>query len=107
MADIQLTKNDPAWKFAAAIEQGLTFTNSGDTLYGRTEFAGFGRYAAFDKIDLDQLREAVYVVYSYGTPIAWETRGGGWVLNRTKYSVTTSGHQSKIFDAIRQRFTVL
>lgn len=39
--------------------------------------------------------EPVYVVWSYSTPIAW-FGNRGWVMPDTKYSVTTSRHQSKV-----------
>jgi len=45
---------------------------------------------------------AIYVVYSYRTPIAWLTPGGDWVMPDTRYSVTTTRHQSKIATAISQ-----
>ena len=45
---------------------------------------------------------ADYVVYSYSTPIAWHVPGMGWVMPDTKYSVTTSRHQSKVATAISQ-----
>jgi hypothetical protein len=37
--------------------------------------------------------EDVYVVTSYVTPIAWYS-GGSWEIPDTKYSVTTSKHQT-------------
>ena len=40
-------------------------------------------------------------LYSYGTVIAQKLQNGAIVLNDTKYSVTTSKHQSKIRYAIR------
>ena len=36
---------------------------------------------------------AQYVVYSYGTAIAWWSEDGGWIVPDTYYSNTTSGHQ--------------
>ena len=36
-----------------------------------------------------------YVVFSYGTPIAWH-HGGEWGLVSAKFSVTTSKHQSVV-----------
>ena len=35
-----------------------------------------------------------YTVKSYGTPIAWHTESGGWHVSDSKYSSTTSRHQS-------------
>lgn len=34
-----------------------------------------------------------YVIWSYGTPIAWVTGDGRQVVSSTRYSVTTSNHQ--------------
>jgi hypothetical protein len=44
---------------------------------------------------IDQLREddPTYTVYSYGTPIAWVTRGGVVRQPPVKYSPTTTQHQ--------------
>jgi hypothetical protein len=38
----------------------------------------------------------VYVVYSYGTPIAWHTEAGGWYIVGQKFSMTTSKHQNLV-----------
>ena len=35
-----------------------------------------------------------YVVWSYGTPIAWHHSFKGWTIPEVKYSATTSRHQS-------------
>ena len=37
-----------------------------------------------------------YVVYSYGTPIAWHNIREGWNIPPVKYSRTTSRHQSTV-----------
>lgn len=37
----------------------------------------------------------IYVVYSYGTPIAWYANGI-WTMPDVRYSVTTSRHQSAL-----------
>lgn len=42
----------------------------------------------------------VYVVYSYGTPIAWVTTDGMAAVPDLKYSVTTSKHQSLVLGAL-------
>lgn len=69
-------------------------------LYSKDEFSGLGQYVPFDDIELDELRSAQYVVYSYDTPIAWRTATGAWVKNCNNYSATTSKHQCRIFAAI-------
>ena len=44
-------------------------------------------------IDAFNSGQGVYVVYSYGTPIAWHT-SEGWYVVEQKFSVTTSKHQN-------------
>ena len=46
-----------------------------------------------------QLDEIDYVIYSYGTPIAWHGKFG-WSVPAIKYSSTTSRHQSIVRSAI-------
>ena len=41
-----------------------------------------------------------YVVFSYGTPIAWHTDARGWYVVAQKFSVTTSKHQNLTRNAI-------
>lgn len=49
----------------------------------------------------DSFVQADYVVYSYGTPIAWHLPNMGvWRIPDVSYSVTTSRHQSKIRAAL-------
>jgi hypothetical protein len=45
--------------------------------------------------------EWVYVVYSYGTPIAWHT-AEGWYVVEQKFSPTTSKHQNLTRRAIAE-----
>ena len=44
---------------------------------------------------------ALYVVYSYGTPIAWHSIEG-WYVVEQKFSVTTSKHTNYIRRAIAE-----
>ena len=46
-----------------------------------------------------QQDEPDYIIYSYGTPIAWHGKFG-WSLPAIKYSQTTSRHQSIVRGAI-------
>jgi hypothetical protein len=52
-----------------------------------------------DVVSQLQLDEPDYIVYSYGTPIAWHGKFG-WSLPAIKYSQTTSRHQSIVRSAI-------
>ena len=55
-----------------------------------------------DPVSLAQLDEAqklgaqIYVVFSYGTPIAWYSYTHDWHLVSQKFSPTTSKHQSVV-----------
>lgn len=44
-----------------------------------------------------QLRRARFVIYSYATPIAWQTVDGEWVAPAVRYSPTTTRHQSYLY----------
>lgn len=53
-------------------------------------------------VDLDRFRQEAslidYVVYSYATPIAWHTsQDVGWYRVKSKFSVTTSRHQGRLY----------
>ena len=80
---------------AYAIRQGEDFTTSG-ALRGEAFpiFIGTGRMPDSDAAQLRAAR-IDYVVYSYGTPIAYRANGE-WVTPDAKYSVTTSKHQGTI-----------
>lgn len=41
-----------------------------------------------------------FIIYSYGTPIAWVTQHGTWIVPEVNYSPTTSHHQSVVKLAI-------
>lgn len=43
---------------------------------------------------------AVYAVYSYNTPIAWELADGTWVVPEHRYSGTTSRQQVQVREAL-------
>lgn len=44
----------------------------------------------------------MYVVYSYGTPIAWYHSSIGWAMPSVKYSSTTSCAQGRVREAISE-----
>lgn len=62
----------------------------------------FGRLNAeeFAQFKQDETR-VDYVVYSYGTPIAWRTNEA-WYVVEQKFSVTTSKHQNYVRRAIAE-----
>lgn len=41
-----------------------------------------------------------FIVYSYGTPIAWHRTDTGWTVPDVRYSVTTSRHQGVVRGAV-------
>jgi hypothetical protein len=49
----------------------------------------------------DEVNFIEYAVYSYGTPIAWHTLGG-WYVVEQKFSVTTSKHQNLVRRAVAE-----
>lgn len=51
--------------------------------------------------DRDDNGGALYVVYSYATPIAWYSTAWGWRVPDVRYSVTTSKHQGKLYRVTR------
>lgn len=74
--------------FKASALSGEKFTN------------GSGRLSGEDLEKFYQDVNAItYAVYSYGTPIAWHT-SAGWYVVAQKFSVTTSKHQNGVRRAI-------
>ena len=68
-----------------------------------------GRLDAEEYAKLVQAKDSArvaYVVYSYGTPIAWHTDGQGWYVVSQKFSVTTSKHQNLVRRAIAESLAV-
>ena len=78
------------------------FTNSTGSLRGKANpgWVSPGWLSdteALDRLRKDNAREITYVVYSYATPIGWETAEGGFYRVREKFSVTTSQHQGLMY----------
>lgn len=82
-----------AQEFKASALSGVNANTSGlNGAYGRLDAEEFARFKEAE-IRVD------YVVYSYGTPIAWHT-SEGWYVVEQKFSVTTSKHQNYVRQAI-------
>jgi len=80
--------------FKASALSGVNANTSGlQGAYGRLDPDEFARFKAVE-IQVD------YVVYSYGTPIAWHTEAHGWYVVEQKFSVTTSKHQNYVRRAV-------
>ena len=62
---------------------------------GRLQGKELATYEA-DRVGID------FIVYSYGTPIAWHTLNFGWYVVEQKFSVTTSKHQNYVRRAIAE-----
>jgi hypothetical protein len=82
-------------KAHAPIADLQPFTTSGAlsarTPYGET----FGPWDSgrLPREHVESFQRATYAVFSYATPIAWVT-DGAWFIPGTRYSLTTSRHQS-------------
>lgn len=89
----KLTTRSPWGDFLPVIMDREPFKTSG-ALYAEKD--GYVSYGRLDNEYRESASKADYVIYSYGTPIAWHGPDG-WNFPDEKYSVTTSRHQSKIF----------
>lgn len=94
---IKLTTRTPWWEFRPVLLAREPFKTSGN-LYSLRE-APWISPGRLSREYLISVRKADYVVYSYGTPIAWHNEDG-WHMPDVKYSVTTSRHQSRIRTAL-------
>ena len=89
-------------------------TKAGDLIADRVGFTGnnlYGVVTTFNSViyeygrlpqefrDQLKLDQPDFIVYSYGTPIAWHS-DKGWFIPDAKYSVTTSKHQGYVRRAI-------
>jgi hypothetical protein len=90
-------------------------TKAGDLIADRVAFTGNNLYGVLGSLTgsviydtgrlpdeyEQQLRldQPSYIVYSYGTPIAWYC-DKGWFIPDAKYSTTTSKHQNYVRRAI-------
>ena len=82
-------------KVTDALRNREPFRNSTGSFQGIEGAKDIGRLAGDDlETFLDD--DVTYTVYSYSTPIAWVTRSGLVRIPATKYSRTTSQHQSVV-----------
>jgi hypothetical protein len=92
------------------ISTGREFTASalsGNSVKEYTPNAGrLDREEYAKLIEATSRPEWVYVVYSYGTPIAWRTNEA-WYVVEQKFSVTTSKHQNYTRRAIAESLAVI
>lgn len=98
-----MAKKVPNHKAGEFIANRIPFEGSnlyGDVKSGDGDLGYTGRMKPEDR-DAMAKDKPTYVVSSYGTPIAWHGLGG-WKMPATKFSQTTSVHQSKVRGAIGQ-----
>lgn len=91
------------WQFTPHLKDLTPFRTHG-SLRGEPVTAGAyatGRLPAEHR-DAARATTVDYVVFSYGTPIAWHDSVTGWVMPDERYSATTSAQQTKIRTAIGQ-----
>jgi hypothetical protein len=67
----------------------------GSNLRGGSAELGLGRLPQ-EHAETFKAHNPDYVVSSYSTPIAWHSEEHGWHMPETKYSSTTSRHQSLV-----------
>lgn len=76
-------------------------------LSGHSHTEGTGRLS--DSLDRERFFQDIegidYAVYSYGTPIAWHS-AEGWYVVEQKFSVTTSKHQNYVRRAIAESLEI-
>jgi hypothetical protein len=83
-------------EFKASALSGVNANTSGlQGAYGRLDYEEFAKFKNVET-------QVDYVVYSYGTPIAWHTQAYGWYVVEQKFSVTTSKHQNYVRRAIAE-----
>ena len=97
-----------AESMARAVAAGKPFTTNG-SLTGQSKGARRGLYWRTGRLprdwesvlNTDTVTVGVdYVVYSYGTPIAWLRSDGAWAIPPVKYSLTTTRHQTTAHDIV-------
>lgn len=87
--------------YARVLNAGKAFETSGSLGGGAVNNGVSGSSAGrLDPKWHPSVGRADYVVWSYGTPIAWRIPGEGWVIPEDTYSVTTSKQQGKIRAAV-------
>ncbi|MCP9209547.1 hypothetical protein [Streptomyces cucumeris] len=98
-------KNSSVESYARVLDAGDAFKTEGSLGGGPVTHGVSGGSAG--RLDAKwhlSVGMADYVVWSYGTPIAWRIPGEGWVIPEDSYSVITSRQQHKIRAAVHMFF---
>lgn len=82
-------------RIAGAIDAGREFVSGGGLSGAPGGVSGFGCGRLPEEYH-SAVGGAEYVVFSYGTPVAWRGGCGVWVVPDVSYSVTTSRHQGLV-----------
>lgn len=98
---VQLTTHQGWWEFSPVLVRLQPFRTHGalrgDVMDGY--WSSTGRLPS-EWVQRIRNEQPDYVVFSYGTPIAWHSEKDGWTKPPLKYSITTTRHQSLVFTAI-------
>lgn len=104
---IQLSTRKSFRDFADALQKLQAFKTYGNLYSEGPQMPGYWAEGRLPFEYKASCAQADYVVYSYGTPIAWHLRGDyasdaghEWVLPDEGYSLTTTRHQNKIAVAL-------
>jgi hypothetical protein len=97
------TARDAAQQIADACDARKDWKNNGGSMRG-VPMSPYSSpsYGIMPEVEADMLRALVrtgeldYVIYSYATPIAWHANGE-WTKSSSRYSVTTSKHQGRLY----------
>lgn len=86
------------YAYADVLRRRADFNPESAALRGREgDDVSYGRLPLEYRADV---AGAEYVVYSYGTPIAWTCDGAPWTVPAESYSLTTTRHQNVIRAAL-------
>ncbi len=105
MSKLYAAKTSGWWELRHLIKHGHEFHNNGKTFRGVHRDAESARLPArgwmpesdYHRMAMMQDMHGIdYVVFSYGTVIAYRLTNGVWVTPSAKYSRTTTAHQHKI-----------
>jgi hypothetical protein len=77
---------------ARLVANGQPFRNSSGSLWGAP--GGAESLGQMQGPRREEALNAMYVIYSYATPIAWQSGPHSWVIDDAHYSVTTSKHRT-------------
>lgn len=99
----KLRAKGPWWELSPYVRGREAFKTGGALSAVGPQMPGYWAEGRLHPVFFRSLAQADYVVYSYGTPIAWHLRGDyaaeagyTWIVPDVKYSVTTTAHQNKI-----------